>query len=194
MSVKYMGTKTLVDEDGNEFTAQATSVQGADKGFTKVWIADFMAKLEIIGGQKLKVAFWLIEHTDKNNQINYSQRQIAQMSGIGLSTVRDTMKALQQADLIRRVRQVYMLNAETLSKTYSATARQAIITIYETEGEDKRELTVQEKIDNLSKQISRLNERKKQLKRTIQNELNELEEKENEAYVEMARLQQSITP
>ena len=40
----------------------------------------------------------------------------------------------------------------------------------------------------------KLNERKKQLKRTIQNELNELEEKENEAYVEMARLQQSITP
>ena len=168
MSVVLKGKKTLYDDDGREYGVMLQSVRGSDKGFTKVWLADFMAKLDLIGNQKLKVAFWLIDNAERNtNYINYSLRQIAEKSGLGLSTVVRTMHALQEADFIRKVNKVYMLNPAILYKNYSAQARQGVLTEYLTEGEIDKDLSPEEQIENLSKAISALEKRKREKMKEI---------------------------
>lgn len=166
MSVVIKGEKKLMDTEGNVYHCKVQSIRGTDKGFTKVWLADFMAKLNLIGNKKLKVAFWLVEHANRDNYIIYSQREIAkkmnttEKSKIGLSTISETMKELQKADFIRKVGQVYMLNPAVLSKTYSADARQAILTEYFEGTEGDSEYTNEEKIKNINRTIKELEERK----------------------------------
>lgn len=119
MPKEIRGTTRLHDDDGNFFDVQFQSIRGSDRGFTKVWLDSFMDKLDVIGNQKLKVAFWLIRHADRGtNLIDYSLRQIAEKSGIGLSTVIRTIDALQETDFIRRVNKSYMLNPDVLYKTF----------------------------------------------------------------------------
>ena len=148
-----------------------------------------MAKLDLIGNQKLKVAFWLIDHVDRNtNYINYTQREIAKQSGICLDTVSKTMKALKEADFIRQVHKVYMINPEVLYKGYSANARQGILTEYIT-GEDQRELTPEEQVKNISRAIAILQKQRQ----NIEKQAKEIQEKEMEKYVEMESIMQQET-
>ena len=189
MSTVFKGNKTLFDENGMSIDVKVQSVRGTDKGFAKVWISDFMAKLDLIGNQKLKVAFWLIDHAERDtNYINYSQRQIAEKTGISLFTVTKTMKALQDADFIRKVNKVYMINPDVLCKTYSAYTRRGILTEYITEGEQSKEATPQEKIDNISKVIARLQKQQRQLEKQMKN----VEEETAMKYMEMEDLQTGI--
>lgn len=167
MSIRFQGTQIFYDMNGNELECKVQSLQGNDKGFTKVWLTDFMAKLELIGNQKLKLAFWIIEHVDsKTHYLNYSQRQIAKESGIGLNTVNETMKALEEADFLRKVNKVYMLNPEVLFKGYSSNARQAILTEYIT-GESPKELPIEERIKNISRTLKQLANQKALLKKQL---------------------------
>lgn len=189
MSVRFQGNQLLFDEYGNQIDVKVQSIQGSDKGFTKVWLTDFMAKLDLIGNQKLKVAFWLIDHVDRNtNYINYTQREIAKQSGICLDTVSKTMKALKEADFIRQVHKVYMINPEVLYKGYSANARQGILTEYIT-GEDQRELTPEEQVKNISRAIAILQKQRQ----NIEKQAKEIQEKEMEKYVEMESIMQQET-
>lgn len=170
MSVVFKGNKTLYDEFGMPINVKMQSVRGTDKGFAKVWLTDFMAKLDLIGNKKLSVAFWLIDNADrKTNYINYSLRQIAEKSGIGLSTVAETMKALQEADFIRRVNKIYMLNPDVLFKGQSAYMRQGILTEYLIEGEIDKDMSPEEQIENLSKAISAMETKKNRLMKEVEN-------------------------
>lgn len=187
MSVVFKGNKTLYDEFGMPINVKMQSVRGTDKGFAKVWLTDFMAKLDLIGNKKLSVAFWLIDNADrKTNYINYSLRQIAEKSGIGLSTVAETMKALQEADFIRRVNKIYMLNPDVLFKGQSAYMRQGILTEYLIEGEIDKDMSPEEQIENLSKTISAMEKQKSKLMKEIVNIKNEQAKKFAE--MESARL------
>lgn len=92
---KFVGSKTLVDkETGEEYPMQMNVIEDRDFNFHKVWLQHLINGLDEISNQKLRLAFWIIDNLNKENQLIMTQRVIAEKSGISLQTVSRTMKLL----------------------------------------------------------------------------------------------------
>ena len=88
--VKVIGTQLYINATTGELEEmQVTSIENRDFNFTKVWMKNFIATLELVGNQKSKVAFWIIDHINKENQLPMNYRQIAAESGVSYQTVAD---------------------------------------------------------------------------------------------------------
>ena len=73
-----------------------------DSNFYKLFMKDFLYAMDIVSNQKSKVAYWIIDHLQKDNMFVYSYRQVAEMTGISYQTVAATIKALKDADFLRQ--------------------------------------------------------------------------------------------
>lgn len=92
---KFVGVRTLTDlETGEQYPMQMNVIEDRDFNFHKVWLQNLINSLDEISNQKLKLAFWIIDNLDKENQLIMTQRVIAEKSGISLQTVSKTMKLL----------------------------------------------------------------------------------------------------
>ena len=92
---KFVGYKTLVDPDtGETYPMQMNVLEDRDFNFHKVWLQHLVNSLDSISNQKLRLAFWIIDNLDKENQLIMTQRAIAEASGMSLQTVSRTLKAL----------------------------------------------------------------------------------------------------
>lgn len=93
---KYVGQTTVIDTNtGEMIPMQITQVEERDFNFHKVWLRNLIMSFEDISNQKLRLAFWIIEHLNKENQLVMTQQAIAEKSGISIGTVKETMKRLQ---------------------------------------------------------------------------------------------------
>jgi len=94
---KFVGIKTLVDpETGETYPVQMNYVADRDFNFNKVWLQHIVNSIDDIANQKLRLAFWIIDNLDRENKLTLNQQQISDNSGMSLSTVKRTIKALQQ--------------------------------------------------------------------------------------------------
>lgn len=92
---KFVGYKTLVDPNtGETYPMQINVLEDKDFNFHKVWMQHLVNSLDAISNQKLRLAFWIIDNLDKENQLIMTQRTIADASGMSLQTVSRTLKAL----------------------------------------------------------------------------------------------------
>lgn len=160
------------DEDGDK--AQKSSM---DKNFYKIYFPYFTRYLDGIINQKMKLVLWLIRHMSIANELKYSYREIAKLSGISYQTVAETMKTLMEKDFIRRT------NEKTLMVNPRAVFRGRIdkkmiaLDVYnglDRPGTPKNKQTSRPSIADvkaISKELSELEERKKRL----ENEINALE-------------------
>lgn len=116
--VKVIGTETYIKQATGELKEmQLIDIEERDFNFHKVWLQHILNSIDLIGNQKTKLAFWIIEHLNKENQLTMTQRQIAQKSGISLDTVRLTMKALLDSNfLVKQNMGVYMVNPDVVFK------------------------------------------------------------------------------
>ena len=95
---KFVGCKTLIDPStGEAYPMQMNVLEERDFNFHKVWMQHLVNSLDAISNQKLRLAFWIIENLDKENQLIMTQRAIAKASGMSLDTVSKTIKALCEA-------------------------------------------------------------------------------------------------
>lgn len=62
-------------------------IQEKDANFHKIWLEHIIQSIDIIGNQKIRFAFWLIEHMNRENQITMTYRQMTKASGVSLDTV-----------------------------------------------------------------------------------------------------------
>ena len=117
---KYVGSKYMVDPDtGEAVPMQIVEIEDRDFNFHKVWLQNLITSLEGISNQKLKLAFWIIDHLDKENKLVMTQRAIAEGSKMSLATVVRTMKALQQGDpaFLQRINSgAYRVNPDVIWK------------------------------------------------------------------------------
>ena len=162
--VKCIGSEQFINAETGEIEEfQVTSIEERDFNFTKVWIRNFVATLDLVGNQKTKLVYWIIDHLNKENQLIYTNRQLEVETGISLKTVSTTMKALQDANFLKKQSNgVYIINPEILFKG-SKGARMNILNQYSELGYQKPELSKEERITNLQQSIS-----------TLQHQLNEL--------------------
>jgi len=92
---KFIGYKELVDpHTGETYPMQINVIEDRDFNFHKIWFQHFVNGVDGIANQKLRLAFWIIDNLDKENQLVMTQRAIAESSGISYQTVHRTMQAL----------------------------------------------------------------------------------------------------
>ena len=169
---KHYGTQDYINANTGEIeTMQVTSIEERDFNFHKVWMKNFINALDIVGNQKTRFCYWLIDKKlTRDNMLYGTQRQLADESGISLQTVNITLKLLMDNDFLRRQSSaVYMVNPDILYKG-SMTSRLNLLTQYQqfehVEMSAEEKLTnVLQSIDYLQKQAQRLQE---QISRTNQ--------------------------
>lgn len=173
--VKYVGTETFINaETGEIMDMQVSNVEERDFNFHKVWMRNFISTLEVVGNQKTKLSFWIIDHLDKENKLCMTYRQIADETGISLDTVRLTMAILLDGNFLRRVNQgCYIVNPDIMYKG-SRTGRLNVLTQFSQAERVKAEpMTKEEKIDNIRASIATLQTQLQKLQEEIDNEQRE---------------------
>lgn len=158
--MRVVGTQKFVNvQTGEVEDFQVTSVEERDFNFHKIWMKNFINTLEIVGNQKSKLCFWIIDNLNKENQLCMTYRQIAEKTKISLDTVRVTMKLLLEADFLRRVNQgCYVVNPDVIYKG-SRTGRLNVLNTYtDIEKSEASEVSVDDKIKSLQATIASLTE------------------------------------
>lgn len=163
--IKYKGTERFVNlETGEIREMMVTEIEDRDFDFSKVWMRNFITSLDLVGNQKTRLCFWLIENLNKHNQISMNYRQIAAATDMSLDTVRKTMKILQDCDFLRKVGTAYTVNPAIIFRG-TRTARLAVLQDYHSE--PVRKLTPQEKLANFEAQIQELIRQRDKIKAEI---------------------------
>ena len=114
----YKGSEIWTDDKGQQRQIDIVSRQfdAMDKkGWRRAIIGDLMEVLEQIGNKKIKVMEYLIDNMNTNNEINLSQREIVEATGISIQTVNETFKALTAANFLKKINRRYVLNTQIIS-------------------------------------------------------------------------------
>ena len=116
--IKVVGTEQYINHKTGEVEDfQVIRMEDRDFNFHKVWLNAIIESMDLLGNQKIRLAFWIINHLDKENQLTLTQRQIAKASGISLKTVSSTMKVLMDSNFLRRKNMgCYVINPDVLFK------------------------------------------------------------------------------
>lgn len=114
--VKVVGTEKYIKQETGEIAEmQVIEIEERDANFHKLWLGHILQSIDLIGNQKTKLAFWILEHLDSENQLVMTQRRIAEKSGISLDTVRLTMKALMESNFLVKINSgAYRVNPDVM--------------------------------------------------------------------------------
>jgi len=121
-NVKYLGTKKVYDENGVELELDLIQKKydAMDKkGWRRAILGDLMEVIEQVGNKKIAVMSFLIENMNGKNEIDLTQDEVVEKTGISKPTVNDTFKALVKANLLKKIKRKYVLNTQIIS-TYGA--------------------------------------------------------------------------
>lgn len=116
---KFVGVKILYDENGQAYPMQMNVLEDRDFNFHKVWLQHLVNSLDSISNQKLRLAFWIIDHLDQENKLIMTQRAISEKSGMSYQTVSRTMRALQEGEpafLVKINSGAYRVNPDVIWK------------------------------------------------------------------------------
>ena len=116
--VKVVGTETYIKQDTGELREmQVIDIEERDANFHKLWLGHILNSIDLIGNQKTRLAFWILDHLDSNNLLPMTQRQIAEKSGISYQTASRTLQALIDSNFLQRINQgAYRVNPDVLFK------------------------------------------------------------------------------
>jgi len=116
--VKVIGTETYINQQTGELQEmQVISVEERDANFHKIWLSHVIQTMDIIGNQKIRLALWLLDQMNSENQITMTLRQMAEKSGISYQTVNLTVKALLENNfLVKYNWGVYQVNPDMIFK------------------------------------------------------------------------------
>ena len=167
--VKIIGTQQYINATTGEIEdMQVTKIEERDFNFHKVWMREFIAKLELVGNAKTKLAFWIIDNLNAQNQLCMTYRQIAEETGISLETVRITMKILMEADFLRKHNMgVYLVNPDIIYKG-GKDGRLNVLSTYMEADKEPEELTEEMQLHNILKSIEKLQKQAIELQKRIE--------------------------
>lgn len=167
--VKYIGTQQFIDANTGEYLEfNVTNVEERDFNFKKVWMRDFLNSLEIIGNQKTKVAYWIIDNIKPDNTISFTYNEIEEKIKISNKTISVVVNLLIQANFMKKIRpSYYHINPSIIFKG-DVNKRLYNLNIYNSQ--PKYELSDKEKLKNLINSIDYLTKQAKELQEKIENE------------------------
>lgn len=171
--VKIIGTQTYINANTGEILdMEVSQIEERDFNFSKVWMRNFIAALDIVGNKKTKLCYWIVENINKENMLIGTLRDIAKRTNTSLETVRITMDILLDADFLRRKSQgVYIVNPDIVFKGGRG-SRLNVLNQYN--ASPKVELSDEVKLKNLLNTIKELTaEVEKLQKRLEEKDLND---------------------
>ncbi len=100
-------------ETGEEREFSVIDTEVADIDFKKVWLANILSVVDIMGNDRIRFMIWVLDEMDWRNQIYGTYEDFAKKAGMSKSTVYRAMKDLATANVIRKVtNSVYVVNPE----------------------------------------------------------------------------------
>lgn len=116
--VKILGKQEYIDpKTGEHKEFQVIDIEERDANFHKFWMFNIIQSLDLIGNQKMKVAFWLMDNMNGQNQIIFTQRQMSEKIGVSLDTVRKTITSLVDSGFLKKQGMgVYIVNPDCIFK------------------------------------------------------------------------------
>lgn len=156
--VKYVGVQNYINADTGEVVEmQVTDIEERDFNFNKIFMQHFIVAMNLIGNQKSKLAFWIIDNLKNGNLITMTYRQISQVTKISLKTVSDTMRLLLEADFLRRINiGCYMVNPNISFKGHHSARMNFLHQYYQAEKGNVKEETDEEHLGRILTSIGKL--------------------------------------
>lgn len=116
--VKVIGHQEYINRDTGEITdMQVVNIEERDANFHKLWLGHILQSIDLIGNQKTKLAFWILDNLNSENQLIMTQRKIAEKSGISYQTVSLTIKTLIESNFLIKINSgAYRVNPDVLFK------------------------------------------------------------------------------
>lgn len=116
--VKVIGKETYIKQDTGEIKEmQVIDIEERDANFHKLWLTHILTSIDLIGNQKTRLAFWILDNLDSENQLIMTQRKIAEKSGISYQTVSKTISALIDSNFLTKINSgAYQVNPDVLFK------------------------------------------------------------------------------
>lgn len=141
--VKVVGKESYINQSTGEINEmQVIEIEERDANFHKLWLGHILNSIDLIGNQKTKLAFWVLDNLDSNNLLTMTQRQIADKSGISYQTVSRTLKALIDSNFLQCVNQgVYRVNPDVLFKG-GKNARMNVLYKYKEAGSNEQQTDI----------------------------------------------------
>ena len=82
----------------------------------RVRIAPLMALLDRgISHSKMKVIHWIVEHLDRENNLIYTQKQVAEQTQVARSTINELFKFLLDSNFMKRKGNVYHISSHFIA-------------------------------------------------------------------------------
>lgn len=166
---RVLGTQSYINPNTGEIIdMQVIETEDSNKDFNfhKMFMKDFISALELVGNQKTKVCYWIIDNINKDNMLLFSYRQISEKTGISLDTVAKTVKALIDADFLRKSGKILIVNPEIIFKG-SAQRRANILHTYKQAETGDAEMDTRKRIDAIQATIAGLTRQLEALTSTL---------------------------
>ena len=159
VKTRVIGTQQYVNVNTGELREMQvieSTEDNKDFNFHKLFMRDFIRGIDIVSNKKTKICYWIIDNINKDNQLLYSYRQISEITGISYSVVAETVKALLDADFLRKHGKVLIVNPDIIFKG-SAIRRANILHTYSQAERGDEQADLQVRISNLQNTIAGLN-------------------------------------
>lgn len=159
VKTRVIGTQQYVNVNTGELREMQvieSTEDNKDFNFHKLFMRDFIRAIDIVSNKKTKICYWIIDNINKDNQLLYSYRQISEITGISYSVVAETVKALLDADFLRKHGKVLIVNPDIIFKG-SAIRRANILHTYSQAERGNEQADLQVRISNLQNTIAGLN-------------------------------------
>ena len=124
---------------GNTTYTDTSTGATLDRNFYKIFLKNFLKAMGAINSRKAQVAYWIIENLNSQNELKYTYRQIAAMTGISYQTVARTIRTLLDMDFLRKSGKYLMVNPDIIFKGKN-TQREHALKRYEDADTDSKQL------------------------------------------------------
>jgi len=116
--VKVIGKEQYINaETGEVEVMDVVSVEARDFNFHKLWLGHILNSIDLIGNQKTRLAFWILDNLDSENKLIYTYEQIRKETGISSKTIADTFKALATSNFLKKKQSgVWIVNPDFIYK------------------------------------------------------------------------------
>ena len=163
--LKVVGTETYINSrTGKVLEMNVVQIRDGDANFQKIWISQILAVVDELSSKKLKFVMYLIEKSSENkNIIPMTVEELAKDSGVGRTTVLETLKALVKADVVKRKRGSIFVNPSFVFKG-SYHSRMNVLFQYERVGE---EIDEEEQIRLALQEVEALEKKSNELRAKI---------------------------
>lgn len=116
--LKVIGTQEYINKQTGEIEEMnVISIEERDANFHKLWLGHILNNINLIGNQKTKIAFWILDNLDSENKLIMTQQKIVEKTGISYQTVNFTIKTLIKNNFLIKINSgAYRVNPDIIFK------------------------------------------------------------------------------